>query len=303
VERVPAPGDTLAEDAASSIRARTGFVPAVAVVLGSGLGASLAIDEEVSLAYRDIAGFPEPTVPGHGGRLALGTVAGARIAAFHGRFHRYEGHSFPVCALPVRVARGLGAGTLVLTAAVGSLDPSLAPGDVVVARDHVNLMGGNPLEGWRFPDGTPAFVDLSEVYDRQMAELAGSKAETLGIRVHPGVYVSVRGPSYETPAEAEFLRRAGGTVVMVGIHLEFLKVDLNPIWYQEVDLVGSHTFGREAWNGPDRHTFDLVIEHFLKGNLTDAGLITHRFALDDYRRAVAAATDKRSGAIKVAFTL
>lgn len=97
--------------------------------------------------------------------------------------------------------------------------------------------------------------------------------------------------------------RAGGTVVMVGIHLEFLKVDLNPIWYQEVDLVGSHTFGREAWNGPDRHTFDLVIEHFLKGNLTDAGLITHRFALDDYRRAVAAATDKRSGAIKVAFTL
>jgi len=217
VERVPAPGDTLAEDAASSIRARTGFVPAVAVVLGSGLGASLAIDEEVSLAYRDIAGFPEPTVPGHGGRLALGTVAGARIAAFHGRFHRYEGHSFPVCALPVRVARGLGAGTLVLTAAVGSLDPSLAPGDVVVARDHVNLMGGNPLEGWRFPDGTPAFVDLSEVYDRQMAELAGSKAETLGIRVHPGVYVSVRGPSYETPAEAEFLRRAGGTVVGMSV--------------------------------------------------------------------------------------
>ena len=97
--------------------------------------------------------------------------------------------------------------------------------------------------------------------------------------------------------------RAGGTVVMVGIRLELLKVDLNPIWYQEVNLIGSHTFGAEVWEGKGAHTFDLVGRGFSNGDLTDAGLITHRFGFDAYRRAIATAVDKRSGAIKVMFEL
>ncbi|HET7011721.1 MAG TPA: hypothetical protein VFI11_13175, partial [Anaerolineales bacterium] len=97
--------------------------------------------------------------------------------------------------------------------------------------------------------------------------------------------------------------RAGGTVVMVGIHLELLKVDLNPIWYQEVNLIGSHTFGPETWDGRTIHTFDLVRQGFERGDLTDAGLITHRFGFDEHRRAIDTAVHKKSGAIKVTFML
>jgi threonine dehydrogenase-like Zn-dependent dehydrogenase len=97
--------------------------------------------------------------------------------------------------------------------------------------------------------------------------------------------------------------RAGGTVILVGIHLELLKVDLNPIWYQEVNLIGSHTFGLERWNGRSVHTFDLVSKALRRGQLTDEGLITHRLGLEDHRRAIATAVDKRSGAIKVTFML
>jgi len=97
--------------------------------------------------------------------------------------------------------------------------------------------------------------------------------------------------------------RAAGTVVLVGVHLEFLKVDLNPIWYQEVNLIGSHTFGPESWDGRRAHTFDLVMDRFLHGDLKSDGLITHRFPFEDYRKAIATAADKRSGAIKVTFDL
>jgi threonine dehydrogenase-like Zn-dependent dehydrogenase len=97
--------------------------------------------------------------------------------------------------------------------------------------------------------------------------------------------------------------RARGTLVMVGVHLEFLKADLNPIWYQEVDLIGSHTFGPETWDGRRAHTFDLVIERMLRGDVHDDGLITHRFPLDAHRQAIATAVDKRTGAIKVTFDL
>ena len=96
--------------------------------------------------------------------------------------------------------------------------------------------------------------------------------------------------------------RAGGAVVVVGISLDNLKVDLNPVWYQEVDLIGSHTFGVEDWRGDRVHTFDLVIEMLQKGKLIHEGLITHRFPFEDYRRAIFTAVTKRSGAIKVVFT-
>ncbi len=96
--------------------------------------------------------------------------------------------------------------------------------------------------------------------------------------------------------------RAGGAVVLVGISLGKLAVDLNPVWYQEVDLVGSHTFGPENWRGRQAHTFDLVIEMLQEGVLRHDGLITHRFPFEAYREAIRTASDKRTGAIKVTFT-
>jgi threonine dehydrogenase-like Zn-dependent dehydrogenase len=107
--------------------------------------------------------------------------------------------------------------------------------------------------------------------------------------------------SAETVIDGLRWASAGGTVVLVGITLNNLKVDLNPVWYQEVDLIGSHTFGREDWRGHRVHTFDLVIEMLQEGNLTHDGLITHRFPFEKYRQAVLTAADKSTGSIKVVF--
>jgi purine-nucleoside phosphorylase len=122
-----------------------------------------------------------------------------------------------VCALPVLVARNLGATMLIVTASVGGLDPALSSGALVVSSDHINLMGENPLSGWTRPDGAPAFVDLTEVYDLGLADLTEAAAAETGVPTARGVYVAVRGPSYETRAEMEFMRRAGGTVVGMSV--------------------------------------------------------------------------------------
>jgi purine-nucleoside phosphorylase len=217
-EGLPGPGDGLAEEAAAVIRERTKIVPEFAVVLGSGLaGAAEGLEVDAELPFEEIPGFPPPSVPGHPGRLLLGTLAGSPAAVFVGRIHFYEGHSLGSCALLVRVAAALRAHTVVLTAAAGGLDPALSPGDLVIGEDHLNLMGEDPLRGWRRPDGTPAFVDLSHVYDADLAKLAEAAAGDLGLDVARGVYAAVSGPSYETPAEVEYLRRAGATVVGMSV--------------------------------------------------------------------------------------
>lgn len=215
---LPRPEDRLADEAVAAIRRRTSFEPAVGIVLGSGLGGAVGdLREEASFAFDELPGFPQPTVPGHSGRLLLGELAGAPVAVFRGRIHYYEGNPMPVCALPVRVSRLLGAGAMILTAAVGGLDPALSTGHLVVGSDHINMMGVNPLRGWKNPDGSPPFVDLSGVYDRELAEIAMASAEAGDIRVSRGVYAAASGPSYETPAEVQFLRRSGATVVGMSV--------------------------------------------------------------------------------------
>jgi purine-nucleoside phosphorylase len=216
----PSPGDGVAEGIVDSIRARTDVRPVAGVVLGSGLGDAIAVASEragsgdpIEIPYIELPGFPPPTVPGHAGTLWLGTLGGRPLAIFRGRIHFYEGHPMPLASITTRVASGLGAGTMVLSTAVGGLDRSLEAGSMVVVRDHINLMGTNPLAGWRFPDGSPAFVDVSAVYD---AELSAAALSALGSHTPAaveGVYGAVAGPAYETPAETEMLRRLGATVV------------------------------------------------------------------------------------------
>lgn len=218
VEALPSPGDRLAEEAAGVIRERTALVPEAAVILGSGLGGAVdSLGDAETFAFADVPGFPPPSVPGHAGRVSLGMLEGAPIVAFAGRIHYYEGNELSVCALPVRLARALGARTLVITAAAGGIDRSLSAGSIVVGNDQINMMGANPLRGWRNPDGSPPFVDLSEIYDRDLATLAEDRARELGIGVERGVYVAMPGPTYETPAEIEMLRRSGGSVVGMSV--------------------------------------------------------------------------------------
>ncbi|MGE5225246.1 MAG: purine-nucleoside phosphorylase [Planctomycetaceae bacterium] len=212
---VPGPGDDLPQRGAAVVRAVTDLVPRASVVLGSGLGPALgdALEEVASFAYADLPGFPPAAVPGHAGRLLVGTLAGVPVAAFSGRVHYYEGHGMDVPALLPRLAHALGAPTMVLTAAVGGLEPGLEAGTVVIVRDHVNMMGAAPLRGWRFPDGMPAFVSARAVYDASLGELAMARAEALGVRATPGVYAAMSGPAFETPTEVAMLRGLGASVV------------------------------------------------------------------------------------------
>jgi purine-nucleoside phosphorylase len=211
----PGPDDDLPKRGAEIVRARTDLVPSIGLILGSGLGPALGDDLriEATLAFTDLPGFPAPGVPGHAGTLSIGRLAGVPVAAFSGRVHYYEGHGMDVPARLPRLAHRLGARTMILTAAVGGLEPGVPAGTVVVLRDHLNLMGASPLRGWRYPDGMPAFINAQEVYDRSIADLAIERADALGIRAAPGVYAAMSGPAYETPTEVGMLQRLGATVV------------------------------------------------------------------------------------------
>jgi inosine/guanosine/xanthosine phosphorylase family protein len=212
---VPGPDDDLAERCAAVVRGATDLVPRAGIVLGSGLGPALGdqLEEAASFEFLDLPGFPPPGVPGHAGRLILGTLGGVPVAAFSGRVHFYEGHGMDVPALLPRLAASLGARTMVLTAAVGALEPGLPAGSVIVVRDHLNMMGTAPLRSWRFPDGTPAFIDTHEVYTPDLRRLALERAAALGISAVEGVYAAMSGPAYETPAEVSMLQQLGATVV------------------------------------------------------------------------------------------
>jgi purine-nucleoside phosphorylase len=211
----PGPDDDLPGRGTEIVRARTDLVPSIGLVLGSGLGPALGdhLAVEAKFAFTDLPGFPSSGVPGHAGTLSIGRLAGVPVAAFSGRVHYYEGHGMDVPALLPRLAHGLGAGTMVLTAAVGGLEPGVPAGTVIVLRDHLNMMGASPLRGWRYPDGMPAFINTQEVYDRSIGDLAIERADALGIRAAPGVYAAMSGPAYETPTEVGMLQRLGATVV------------------------------------------------------------------------------------------
>ena len=218
--QVPSPGDGVDQGIVRAIRERTDIHPVAGVVLGSGLGDAIAVaweragsGEPLEIPYGELPGFPPPTVPGHAGKLWLGTIGERPVAMFQGRIHFYEGHPMPLASITTRVSHALGARTMVLSAAVGGLGPSLAGGSMVVVRDHLNLMGTNALAGWRHPDGSPAFVDVSQVYDAELSVAALRILRDHGTAVTEGVYAAMAGPAYETPAETEMLRRIGATVV------------------------------------------------------------------------------------------
>ena len=215
-EGLPAPAADPVGPALAAIRRSTEFVPSVGIILGSGLGDALSdIEESASFSFTELPGFPPSTVPGHDGRLVLGTSRGTPVAAFHGRVHYYEHHSMSKCSMTVRLAHALGAETMVVTAAVGGLSPEVGP--IAVVTDHIGLMGATPLAGWRFPDGSPAFVDVSAAYTPALIAIAGEAAAELGMDLSPAIYAAVAGPAYETSAESEFLRRGGASVVGMSV--------------------------------------------------------------------------------------
>jgi purine-nucleoside phosphorylase len=208
---------------ADAVRERLdGFEPEVAIVLGSGLGGFTArAKDALTIPYRDIPGFPQPTVQGHAGELLAGRIGGRRVLLQSGRFHMYEGHDAQLSALPVRVFAELGIRLLIVTNAAGGIRRSFTPGTLMLISDHLNLTGRNPLMGHALA-GEERFPDMSEAYDAGLRGLAQDVARLGGIPVEEGVYAGLLGPNYETPAEVRMLEKLGADAVGMSTVIEVI---------------------------------------------------------------------------------
>ena len=211
--RAPAAAD-VAAGIAAAIGVRCGSArPAVAIVLGSGLGGfGEHIEHATRLRFADVPGVPRASVPGHAGELIHGMLGGREIVALSGRVHLYEGHGAEIVGLPIRVVHALGARTLLLTNAAGAIRADLRPGDLMLIRDHLNLAWRNPLIGPVQP-GETRFPDMSAPYDEKLGDAFQTAARAAGARVSEGVYAAMLGPSYETPAEVRMLEQLGADAV------------------------------------------------------------------------------------------
>jgi purine-nucleoside phosphorylase len=205
---------TIAETAAQYILARTPLRPKIGLVLGSGLGAFAdSLTDAVRVPYAEIPKFPCSTAIGHAGRMVVGNAGTVPVAAMQGRVHCYEGYSPQEITLPVRVFGRMGVRAVILTNAAGGIDRGYSQGALVLIRDHINLQGTNPLVGANDDRFGVRFPDMTHAYAREYRQLAREEAAKLKINLHEGVYAAMLGPSYETPAEIEFLRRIGADLV------------------------------------------------------------------------------------------
>lgn len=188
--------------------------PDLGLLLGSGWGSALRKDETlVNIRYADIPGLGAASVKGHSGEFVLYRRDGKLIAAWCGRRHWYEGEGWEPVVLPVEMLRRMACQKLLLTNASGGINPALRPGDFVIIRDHINLVGANPLVGPHVAEWGERFPDMTEVYSRRLAELLHASANKLGLRAMDGVYAYTSGPCYETPAEIQAYKAQGADVV------------------------------------------------------------------------------------------
>lgn len=211
----PVHGAAAARRAALAVR-RTDFLPAWGIVLGSGFDQFVAaLTDCTAIPYDEIPGMPSTSVAGHRGVLHQGWLDQTPLAVLEGRLHSYEGHAAATATFPIRLLAALEVQSLFVTNAAGGLDPALQAGSLMLIRDHINLpalTGNNPLRGGE-DEKLPRFVAMRDAYAITLRRQAMASAQRLGINLTEGVYAMVCGPSYETPAEVQFLRAAGAHAV------------------------------------------------------------------------------------------
>lgn len=196
------------------IQSRSTIRPQLAMVLGSGLGDLVdEIEVDVEFPYDEIPNFPVSTVEGHAGKLVLGKLKGKEVVVMQGRLHYYEGHPMSAIIFPIRVMHALGAQTMIVTNAAGGLNPDFVPGDLMLIRDHINVMGNNALIGPNDESIGPRFPDMTHTYTPELQQLMLTVAEQEGVPLQQGVYAAWSGPTFETPAERRYLRLIGGDAV------------------------------------------------------------------------------------------
>lgn len=200
--------------AVKHLRSKTDHAPDFGIVLGTGLGElGDRIETTCSVPFDEVPGFVKSTAVSHQGNLIMGSLGGKPVMAMQGRVHFYEGYSMQEITLPIRVMRAMGCHSLVMSNAVGGMNPLMDPGDIVAVTDHINLMGDNPLIGPNDDELGPRFPDMSQPYDRDYIGSVRQIALERNITLHRGIYVAVAGPNLETAAEYRFLRRIGADIV------------------------------------------------------------------------------------------
>jgi purine-nucleoside phosphorylase len=203
--------------AVDAIQARIEIEPEVGMILGTGLGDLVdAVEDAVIIPNHQIPQWPLSTVQGHKGRLVIGTLEGVKVLVLQGRTHFYEGYSMGRITLPVRVMKLLGCDKMVVTNAAGAINPDFNPGDLMLIKDHLNIIGmagANPLKGPNLDEFGPRFPDMSQPYDWELLDLAREVSDEAGLDYREGVYAALAGPSFESPAELRFLKTIGADAV------------------------------------------------------------------------------------------
>ena len=198
------------QETAAAVRQRTAFRPRTGIILGTGLGNLAAeVDAEAGIPYAELPHFAVSTVQSHQGKLIFGRLEGHPVVVMAGRLHYYEGWTMQQVTFPVRVLKALGIERLIITNASGGINPHFRGGDIVVVRDHINLLPENPLRGPNDERLGPRFPDMSAPYDAGLRAQSLAAAKKLGIRAFEGVYSALQGPNLETPAEYGMLRHLG----------------------------------------------------------------------------------------------
>ena len=199
---------------ADYLKDRIGEIPNTAIILGTGLG-ELAneIEDKTDIPYTEIPNFPVSTVEGHSGKLIIGTLGGKKVLAMQGRFHYYEGYTMKEVTFPIRVFQALNIEYLFVSNAAGGMNSSFDVGDIMLIEDHINLFPEHPLHGKNYKELGTRFPDMSEAYNKELRLKAMEIANKKNIKLQHGVYVGLTGPTFETPAEYNYLRIIGGDAV------------------------------------------------------------------------------------------
>jgi len=261
--------------AASVVRAAIGDrAPKVGLILGSGLGGfAERLGDSVAIDYATIPGFPVSKVQGHAGRLVVGERGGAMCVAMQGRTHLYEGHSAAEIAFPARVLVALGARVLVVTNAAGGLNPTWAPGTLMLIRDHIDLLRDHPLRGPNDDRLGPRFPDMTRAYAPELRALVKDVAVAQRIALEEGVYVAMPGPTYETPAEVKMLQLLGADAtgmstvpeVIVARHMGARTIGISCITNQAAGITGAPLSHAEVTETATRvrSTFEGLLDGIL----------------------------------------
>lgn len=231
-------------EAKNFLDSKLGDAPKIGVVLGSGLGNfAESFENQQICEYSEIPHFHQTTVVGHKGRLILGECEGVKVVAMQGRFHPYEGHDIHDVVFPIRLLALWGIKDLFLSNASGGINTSYKPGDLVLVKDHINMMGRNPLMGPNMDELGVRFPDMGQAYNPELGKLIKKSATELDIKLLEGIYCSVLGPSYETPAEIRMMRTLGADLVGMSTVPEVIAAHHMGVRVATVSCVTNHAAG------------------------------------------------------------